>query len=195
MQDTYLTRETLLKRLKSVDDDLAWEEFSFYYSRFIYSILVKSGVKQEDRDDLVQQVMLKVWKSLPNFDYDQKRGGFRNWLFIVSRNTAYNFLARDKRYTSTEEIEQLPVDGAVSPEIEEVIEDEWKRYISSLAFENVSKSCSPLSMDIFASSAEGETLGQIAKRLDMKENTVCRYKNRVKEKLIAEIKSLREMLE
>lgn len=194
--DTYLTRETLLKRLKFSDDDMAWEEFSFYYKRFIYSIIDKIGVRLQDYDDLAQRVVLKVWQSLPDFDYDQKQGSFRSWLYVVTRNIAYNFVTRDKKYIyEHDQLVESSHANAVDPEVEKLIEEEWRLHISTLAFENVSKSTSEKVMDIFRASAEGESLSSISERLAMSEDTVCRYKNRVKEKLVAEIKSLRDMLE
>ncbi len=194
--DTYMTKDSLLRRLKNPDNELAWEEFCFYYKNFICSIINKVGIRASDVDDLTQRVMLKVWKSLPDFDYNQKKGSFRSWLYVVTRNVAYNFATRDDSYVhSHERLDNQQLSNLVNPEIEQVIEEEWRLHVASLAFENISKSTSELSLEIFLSSVEGESIKAIAERLEMNEDTVCRYKNRVKQKLVAEIKSLRDMLE
>ena len=70
MADEYSTRQTLLQRLKNQQDDRSWEEFVFYYQRYIYAIISNMNLPHHDCEDLVQAVLLKAWKILPGFQYD-----------------------------------------------------------------------------------------------------------------------------
>ncbi len=80
------TRITLLEKIKDKDSEQHWEEFVLLYQDFIYSIIRKCGIGFEDSKDLTQAVLLKIWKSLPTFDYDSSKGGLRYWLYRVARN-------------------------------------------------------------------------------------------------------------
>jgi DNA-directed RNA polymerase specialized sigma24 family protein len=46
------------------------------------------NMNPHNREDLLQDIMLKAWKALPNFPYDERRGRFRGWLATVTKNTA-----------------------------------------------------------------------------------------------------------
>ena len=196
MSKTYLTRNTLLRRLKSLNDELAWDEFVFYYRDFIFSIINKLGVQQSDCDDLSQQVMLKIWNSIKSFTYTQKPGSFRNWIYTITKNAVMNYFKRNKLITKHHEQIVVTASSTVfKPEIDLLISEEWEAYVSGLAFENIRKKVSEQTMEAFLSSLRGESVEETAARLDLEENSVYIYKNRVKKRLVAEIKNLREMLE
>lgn len=196
MADTYLTRNTLLKRLKGLNDELAWDEFVFYYRDFIFSIINKLGVLDGDCDDLSQQVMLKIWSSIESFSYTQKPGSFRNWIYTITKNAVMNYFKHNKLVNKHhEQIEITDRHTVFKPEIDQLITDEWENYITGLAFENISKKVSEQTIEVFLSSLRGEAVTETATRLGIEENSVYIYKNRVKKKLVAEIKNLREMLE
>lgn len=59
------TRQTLLQRAKDPDDHGAWEQFADYYHGFIQMILHKMDLSVQDHEDLIQEVLIKLWKSLP----------------------------------------------------------------------------------------------------------------------------------
>lgn len=196
MGETYLTRETLLRRLRSADDDQAWEEFVFFYRKFIFSVIVKMGVREADCDDLSQKVLLKLWESLPNFNYNEKRGFFRNWLYTITRNTVVTYINRVKMISNKKsQIQNDMIEQFESPEIDKMVKEEWEKHIAALAFTNIKKKVSEQALDAFQSSLRKEPVAETAQRLGLEENTVYIYKNRVKKKFIEEIKNLREMLE
>ena len=49
------------------------------------------GLSPEDSEDLRQAVLLKLWKKLPDFEYDDSRR-FRSWLATVTRNTVVDYV-------------------------------------------------------------------------------------------------------
>lgn len=193
---TYLTRETLLKRMQSLNNEESWDEFVFYYGKFIYSIINRMGIYTGEEEDLAQEILLKIWKAIPNFDINQKKGQFRSWLYSVVKNTVLTYLSRS-RYKS-EKMALFGVELAQQknhPEIDQLIIEEWEMYISEKAFEIVKRNLSEQALDAFQSALLGEPVEQIAERLSLEVNTVYVYKNRVKNRLVAEIRNLRELLE
>lgn len=83
--DRYLTRETLLLRLRDPGNQPAWEEFVSIYAPVLFSHCRKRGLSFEDAADLTQEVVHSVARAMPGFVYDPNRGSFRGWLYTLLR--------------------------------------------------------------------------------------------------------------
>lgn len=194
MQDT---RYTLIKRLKDQHDQSAWTLFTETYQAYIYVVLSRAGVSHDDAVDLQQEILVKIWKALPSFDYQPGKAKFRTWLSRVIKNTAYSYFSsrgaereRVTRYATEKEI--------TSPEsdvIENILDEEWKAYLSNLALQNLEKTVSQQSISIFKRMLAGESSAALAAELGLKENSIHRIKNRTRDKVITEIARLRRELE
>src|SRR5262249_48200537 len=55
------------------------------------------GLQDADAADLMQEVLRAVARAVARLEYDPGRGSFRSWLYTVTRNQLYNFLARQRR--------------------------------------------------------------------------------------------------
>ena len=80
------TEITLLDRLRNGTDSLAWREFSDRYRRFILAVAKKRGCSDHTVEEIVQDVMLEVFRERDDFVYDRSRGRFRDWLAKVTCN-------------------------------------------------------------------------------------------------------------
>ena len=80
------TQATLLERLRNGSAVLAWEEFFQRYGRAIYALARSRGCSEHSAEDVVQDVMLAIFKQHEVFEYDPSRGRFRDWLAAVVRN-------------------------------------------------------------------------------------------------------------
>ena len=147
MSKTFQTRQTLLLKLKDQRDDKAWNDFYETYFRYIRAILWNMKMKEADANDILQAVMLKVWNKLPEFDYETRKGKFRNWISIITANTAKNYIRSENRlYNCLNGDKSSWLDdysnSTLPPEIEDISCREWEKFVSTLAWENVSKSLS-----------------------------------------------------
>jgi RNA polymerase sigma factor (sigma-70 family) len=86
------TRETLLARLSSPQSEEGWREFAAVYRPLVYRVAKAKGLQHADAEDLTQDVLALVERSLDQFD--PTIGGFRSWLYQITRNLVVNHLTR-----------------------------------------------------------------------------------------------------
>lgn len=191
------TRHTLIEKLKDQHDGDAWDVFSSTYRSYIYAVLRKLNINHEDAADLQQDILLKIWKNLPDFDYQPNKAKFRTWLYSVIKNLAYNHLSsRNSELKRIDRYFSLNNDCVVgSAELNNLMQTEWQCYITHMAMLQLRKTFNPQSIEIFEKSLRGDKVEQLANEYDLKENTVYRIKNRVKERMILEVAEIRKNLE
>ena len=100
-------------------DTNAFAELLAAYQRPIYSYLVRSGIPESVRDDIFQDIFLKIHAAAASYQSSQP---LRPWLFTIAANTVRNHFRaqRSHSHVSWEQTEQDPVDP--QPGIEKQIE-------------------------------------------------------------------------
>ncbi|MFC1497041.1 RNA polymerase sigma factor [Verrucomicrobiota bacterium] len=198
--DPLYTRQTLLQKIKDRYDEVAWEDFISYYRQYVYNISRGMGLDHHNAEELVQMVMLKLWKKLPEIKFNRERGKFRSWLCTVVRNTVKNFMrsysrraSRLKRYKKNELPDYLRRIDLNS--LEMIAEEEWKEYISNLAWGKIKDDFSESVQEAFLLWVKGRPVSEIAKTLKLRENTIYVYKSRVQNKLQKMIRHLENELD
>ena len=199
MADKYVTRQTLLMRAKNQDDNEAWEEFISFYERFIYHILHKMNIHTNDFDDLVQVVLIDIWKGLASYTVENCK--FRTWLSKVTRNTVLTYLTRKQRLQTRQE--QMGEHQAMTThlnslsdtDLEAIIEEEWRVYIMDLALERIRNLFSGQAVDAFLMSRNDKSAEEISKALGVKKESVYVLISRVKSKFVEEMRRLLKELE
>ena len=200
MSEEWQTRKTLLMRAKNQDDHAAWEDFTAYYREFIHMVLHQMNISSAEIDDLVQEILIQIWKSLPKHVYDTDRAQFRTWLSRLIRNQVLNHFRtikrRDRKHAAVANDEVLElVEVVTEPEVEKIIQKEWEVYIVQLAIENIKPLFSERSITAFSMGLDGYSTSEIAEQLGVKANSVVKLKSRVKARLVKEIHRLRNELE
>ena len=71
------TRASLILRLPDARDVEAWDEFVAIYEPLVYRLARKQGLQHADAQELVQEVLLAVSRSVDRWVPDQERGGGR----------------------------------------------------------------------------------------------------------------------
>lgn len=79
------TRATLLERLRRLSDQNSWDEFFVIYRPIIYAVARQSHLGHDEAQDVVQELMSRMTKKLPDFDYQPTLGSFRSWIRIATR--------------------------------------------------------------------------------------------------------------
>ncbi|QBG46494.1 sigma-70 family RNA polymerase sigma factor [Verrucomicrobia bacterium S94] len=198
-EDQYQTRATLIQRVQNQQDEQSWEEFVRVYRRYIYAIIRSMNISEHDTEDILQQVLINLWNSLPKMEYE-KINRFRSWLSTVTKNCVTDFIR--KRTREANRLEKASKDDTLTylkairlPEINDIAEREWEIHLTNMALENIEPLFSGKAVDAFRLTLKGKSVEEIACELGLKENSVYRLKNRVKERLIQEIRHLRNELE
>jgi RNA polymerase sigma-70 factor (ECF subfamily) len=152
------TRETLLSRLKNWTDQESWNRFFNTYWRLIYVTAVKAGLSKEEAQDVVQETVISVCKSMPEFKYDPKRGSFKGWLLQLTRWRVRDQVRKRLPETIIKEdeagapawpamVEDLP--GADVLRLETVWDEEWDKALIHAAIERVKRKVSLKQFQIF----------------------------------------------
>lgn len=195
MKSTLRTRVTLIQRVQQQNNEEAWQEFVHFYRPFIFHITKQMNVQIDDINDLIQEILLKLWKSLPN--YEKQTARFRTWLTTVIKSCAYNFFNKSRRQNSHNENELHPLlqQSVSKSDLELVIEKEWKLYLSELVMEKLKRVFKGNAITVFEMSLQGKNSDEIANELNLTTQSIYTLKNRVKSHFIAEMQRLIEELE
>ncbi|MDD7986545.1 sigma-70 family RNA polymerase sigma factor [Lentisphaera marina] len=194
MTDQWKTKLTLIERAKAEPEDIeTWEEFVKFYEPFIGMVLNKHRVDASTKDDLSQIILLKIWKSIPT--YQQEKAGFRTWLSTIIRNTIARHFNQLKATKNRESAYHELDDNMKSTSLEEIIENEWKKHLTKLAFERLRESFSESSIQVFILSLDGKDSETIASELELTKDSVFVLRSRVKKAFKKEIDNIRRHLE
>ncbi len=89
-------------------DEAAWETLVRTHTRRVYGFCYRFTGKDSEAQDLTQEVLLRVFRSLKSYRSDD--GAFATWLARLSRNLLIDHYRRTRQDRSTDSIEeQLPM--------------------------------------------------------------------------------------
>jgi RNA polymerase sigma-70 factor (ECF subfamily) len=82
---------SLLERLRSRTDELAWRRMVDLYTPWVRSWLGQFAVPASDADDIVQEVLGTLVRELPEFEHSGRRGAFRAFVRTIASNRLRTF--------------------------------------------------------------------------------------------------------
>jgi RNA polymerase sigma factor (sigma-70 family) len=193
------TRTTLLERLKDWRDASSWQEFFDTYWKLIYSVAIKSGLKDAEAKDVVQETMISVAKHIPVFKYDRNLGSFKLWLLNMTRwRISDQFRKRESLVVprlqeettpGTEWLEQFA--DPASANLEQLWEKEWEKTLLDAALTKVKRTLEPEKYQIFDFYVNKEWPPEkVAKTFSISVDQVYLAKHRITELLKHEIERL-----
>ncbi len=145
------TRQSLLNRLKNCDDHESWSEFFNTYWRLIYSVALKAGLTETEAQEVVQETVIRVSKSMPEFTYNPEAGSFKAWLLNLTRWRITDQLRKRRREQSAS-WDQEKMEELVDPRglhLERVWDEEWEKNVMETALQRVKAQVSPKQYQIF----------------------------------------------
>ena len=169
---TDLNEKDLIRKAKQ-GDMLAFGELILKHEKIVYNLALRMMNHSEDAQDIAQEVFLKAYRSLANFD---ERSAFSTWLYRLTTNVCIDFLRSRKRHdalslTTEEEedrIQELEIsDEAPLPE-EQLLYGEQKAQIRAAMAQLDEEARTILALRV----VEDLPYEQIAEVLDLNTGTV-----------------------
>lgn len=199
VDDSPLTRASLVLKLRDGTDHAAWQEFMKLYGPVVYGFARKRGLQDADAADLMQDVMRSVSSAIGRLDYDRSQGTFRGWLFTITRNRVFNFLSarrlRPQGSGDTAMNRQLDAQSATTDGAD-VWELEYQRRLASLAMERVKKEFQETTWQAFwLTAVEGNSAADVSKKIGMSTGAIYVAKSRVLARLKEEVESMQRQEE
>lgn len=100
-RQTSLVSESVLIEKLLRRDQQAFQWLYDQYSPALYGVVLRIVRDEEQAQDLLQDIFVKIWKNLDA--YDAEKGRLFTWMLNVARNTAIDYL-RSRKTQPTAEI-------------------------------------------------------------------------------------------
>ena len=196
--DASSTRKTLIERLRKTNSDTrSWSEFYDLYWKLVYSVALKAGLSPVDAEDAVQETFLKVSKHIKKFNYDPRKGRFRNWLCLITKQQVANHFRKVNKLPELpgfwNEDPDKPFTEIPDPtnQWDEIWEAEDRKHTMHLALTRLKDKVKPKPYQIFlAHCIKGMAVKEVSELLEVSDNEVYLAKSRVMPMFEEEIKAL-----
>jgi RNA polymerase sigma-70 factor, ECF subfamily len=161
-------------------DNTAWEALVVRYRRKVFHIAYKFTGRHAEAEDLMQEILLKVFRSLDRFNQD---ADFSTWLGSVARNYCIDHYRASKREKEVLVEDLVAFDLAVATSgtnPQRVLEDRDRRSFLRKGLELLPDK---LREAVILRDLQGLTYQEMAERLGLPEGTVKSRINRGREEL------------
>lgn len=188
----YVTRPSLLLRVRDPEDDASWREFVEIYGPLIQRFAMSRGATRDNAPDITQDVLRNVAKAMHAFEYDPEKGTFRSWLFTIIRRETIRVAKKQKRPggANTEDPSDL-LNQVASPEEGTLWETDYQRQLLRWAMGKIEHEFTEGAWMAFKRMAlEDCTAEEVSKELSMAKGTVYVYKSRVLKRLLERVRSI-----
>lgn len=193
------TRESLLSRLKDWNDEDGWSEFFKVYRQLIFSTAIKSGLREDEAEEVVQETVLSVAKTIKEFKYDPKKCRFKNWLGHLAqkriadcfRKRARELPIHDPHSSSSQKTAAIDRVPDTEANLGAIWDEEWRQKLFETAVERVKTEVSAEQYQMFDFYVlKKMPVKKVARDLGTSLGQVYLAKHRVSRLIKKEIKSL-----
>ncbi|MBR2852240.1 MAG: sigma-70 family RNA polymerase sigma factor, partial [Anaerotignum sp.] len=178
-------------------DMLAFEELILKHEKIVYNVALRMMNHSEDAKDISQEVFLKAYRSLGNFD---ERSQFSTWLYRITHNTCIDEMRKRKgkqSYSLEEELENEEgsmqrqiADEGDTPEESLLREEQKSEILQALDTLSEEHKAAVILRDV-----KGLSYEEIAEILELSLGTVKSRISRARNQLKKEILKIREQNE
>jgi RNA polymerase sigma-70 factor (ECF subfamily) len=183
--------DVLIERCLS-GDQVAWDRIVRQYWRKVFNVAYKFVGKHDEAEDLAQDILLKVFKSLRTFD---RRANFQTWLISVSRNLCIDHYRSARKERETIDRDTNPNDlKAASKDLGPlvILEHEDRRTLLHDALGHLTPT---LRSAVLLRDIQELSYQEIADRLALPEGTVKSRINRGRLELARHVRRLQDVLD
>ena len=181
-------------RLRDRNDDDAWKQFIDLYGQLIFQFVRSRGLQDADAADLVQEVFRRVGNSVGRLEYEKQKGGFRAWLFTITRNCLNTFFRKQKRVVPSLNESSAASLGQMADQhddLNERWEQEFQRQIMAQAVGVLRPATEPKTWSAFEMTAiKNCPIDEVCDALDMSRGAIYVARSRVTKRLRDEVKRL-----
>ena len=172
----------LLERLRRSDQQADWVRFVSVYSPMLFALAGRLAIPAAEREDFVQDVLLRTVQAMPNFQHDG-RNLFRAWLKTVALNVWRN--RRQRHAAQSLEAVETP---ALEPEVDRFIEEESLRHLAGRALAVMRTDFQPaIWQACWETAVEGRSGQDVARELGLSVAAVYSARSRVLRRLREEL--------
>lgn len=185
----YATRASIFIRLQadgSMDRELGWQEFTEKYARVIAGFARNAGLRAQDADDVLQDVLLGFFRVSDQFEYDPAKGRFRGYLKRVTLNA---IRARHRRKRPSTFIKDDYDPPAEMPDVDAAWDRQWTEQLLQRAMTEVRGTVEDRTWKAFELyGVRGVPVEQVSERLEMTPAAIRHAKMRL-------VKQVREIVD
>ena len=185
------TSASLLLRMRD-PSEADWRRFYDTYQAPVVRYGQKLGLSTHESYDVLQETMITLMDKMEQFEYDPKRGKFRNFLLTIVHRKALRAMKRTKKLAefSIEGDERMIVDEHDPAEEDE---QRWKMSLLETCLDRLraDTALDPTTVEIFEAVAiSGRKPREVAEQYNTNENNVYQIKNRLVGRLKKEMARL-----
>ena len=181
------TTDTLLKGLAEGNEN-RWARFCRDYAPLIEQTLAKRGISHADAEEAIQDTLLELVKVMPTYKYAKaKKGAFHSLLFKIAQNKAIDRMRKAK--ADADKIAKFAAEPLMPSE------EDWRIETFNIALRRVfaDPSIGETSKIAFRRHVQqGESAETVSAELGITVNNLYQIKNRLKQRIAAEVRAIKE---
>lgn len=143
------------------------------YTKILYNFIRRFGFNNEEAEDILQDVFIKVWKHIANFD--EEKSSFKTWIFTITKNSIYDALRKKKNskiifnLDGKNDNEKKNEIEDISSDILKILERETNK---NILLESIDKLNEEEKIILLLHFEEGMTFNEIGDIFDVSLNTI-----------------------
>lgn len=200
--DSLQTRDSLLVRLRDLDDADSWAEFYRSYERVVRGLARKRGLSGSEAEEVAQDVFKRIADTIHTFERSPRAGSFRRWLYQLARWRADDKI-RERGRIAVEPMHDRSGTGSsahvhrvAAPENrEEELENEARRQLFKAALDRIRRRVTPRDLQIFQLLVLDEwPAAKVAQFFGVSNSLIYVVRHRIARQLRTEVEHIRARL-